>query len=84
VSAIIGKDGAKAIAQPAPVPAIRGLMQHVKAYETMTVQAAVTGDREAAFQALLLNPLTPNASGCRKLLDDLLEVNKPHLQGTFF
>ncbi|MBX3180160.1 MAG: 6-phospho-beta-glucosidase [Candidatus Hydrogenedentes bacterium] len=84
VSAIIGKDGAKAIPQSAPEPPIRGLMQHVKAYETMTVQAAVTGDREAAFQALLLNPLTPNATGCRALLDDLLEVNKPHLQGTFF
>ena len=38
----------------------------------------------AAFQALLLNPLSPNASGCRALLDDLLEVNKQHLQGTFF
>ena len=66
------------------MPAIRGLMQHVKAYESLTVQAAVTGDRETAFQALLLNPLTPNAGGCKALLDDLLEVNKPYLQGTFF
>ncbi|MBI2423249.1 MAG: 6-phospho-beta-glucosidase [Candidatus Hydrogenedentes bacterium] len=84
VSALIGKDGAKAIPQSAPEPAIRGLMQHVKAYESLTVQAAVTGDRETAFQALLLNPLTPNAGGCKALLDDLLEVNKPYLQGTFF
>jgi 6-phospho-beta-glucosidase len=56
----------------------------VKAYESMTVQAAVSGDRGAAYQALLLNPLTPNANGCKALLDDLLEVNRPHLQGTFF
>ncbi|MCF6284718.1 MAG: 6-phospho-beta-glucosidase [Candidatus Hydrogenedentes bacterium] len=84
VSAIIGKDGAKAIQQEAPAPIIRGLMQQIKAYETMTVKAAMTGDREVAFQALLLNPLMPNATGCRALLDDLLEVNKAHLQGTFF
>ena len=84
VPAIIGRAGAKAIAQPAPEPPIRGLMQLVKAYETMTVRAAVSGDREAAFQALLLNPLAPNASGCRALLDDVLETNKPYLKGTFF
>jgi len=84
VPAIVGRHGAEAIPQPAPEPSIRGLMQLIKAYESMTVKAAVTGDREAAFQALLLNPLTPDASGCRALLDDLLEVNRPHLQGTFF
>ena len=82
--AIIGKNGAQAIAQEAPAPPIRGLMQLIKAYESMTVQAAVTGDREAAFQALLLNPLTPNATGCRALLNELLDINRPYLQGTFF
>ncbi len=84
VPAIIGKNGAQAIAQGAPEPSIRGLMQHVKAYESLTVEAAVRGDREKAFQALLLHPLMPDAAGCRALLEDLLEVNKPYLQGTFF
>ncbi|HEO70340.1 MAG TPA: 6-phospho-beta-glucosidase [Candidatus Hydrogenedentes bacterium] len=84
VSALIGKDGAKAIPQEAPVPAIRGLMQQVKAYESLTVEAAVTGDRECAFQAMLANPLMPGAIGCKALLDDLLEVNREHLVGTFF
>jgi len=80
----IGKNGAVAIPQAAPEPEIRGLMQHVKAYESLTVEAAVTGDREKAFQALLMNPLTPNASGCRALLDELLEINRPYLLDTFF
>lgn len=84
VSAIIGKEGAQAIAQQAPEPAIRGLMQQVKAYESLTVEAAVHGDREAAFQAMLANPLMPGALGCRALLEELLEVNKEHLKGTFF
>jgi 6-phospho-beta-glucosidase len=84
VTALIGKDGAKAVPQGAPEPAIRGLMQTVKSYETLTVRAAVTGDREAAFQALLENPLMPDAVEARRLLDEMLEINKPHLQGTFF
>ncbi len=84
VPSIIGKDGAKAIPQAAPAPIIRGLMQNIKAYESLTVQAAVSGDKEIAFQALLEHPLTPDATGCRALLDDLLEINRPHLQGTFF
>ncbi|MCX5757033.1 MAG: 6-phospho-beta-glucosidase, partial [Candidatus Hydrogenedentes bacterium] len=84
VPAIIGKDGATAIPQPAPDPLIRGLMQAVKAYETMTVEAAVSGDRERAFEAMLMHPLMPGAMESRALLDELLEINKPHLQGTFF
>lgn len=84
VSALIGKDGAKAIPQEKPVPIIRGLMQEIKAYESLTVQAAVKGDREAAYQALLLNPLMPNAVACEAVLADVLETNKPFLQGTFF
>jgi 6-phospho-beta-glucosidase len=84
VPARIGKDGAQALQQAAPSPAIRGLMQNVKAYESLTVQAAVTGDREAAFQAMLEHPLMPGATKCRELLNELLEINKPYLQGTFF
>jgi 6-phospho-beta-glucosidase len=84
VPAVIGRDGATAIPQPVPDPAIRGLMQVVKAYESLTVEAAVTGDRDRAFQAMLLHPLMPGAMGCNALLEDLLEINRPYLQGTFF
>jgi 6-phospho-beta-glucosidase len=59
-------------------------MQLVKAYESLTVEAAVKGDRDAAYEAMLLHPLMPNAGLCTKLLDELLEINAPWLQGTFF
>ncbi|MBI4559548.1 MAG: 6-phospho-beta-glucosidase [Candidatus Hydrogenedentes bacterium] len=84
VPARIGKSGAQAIPQSAPAPAIRGLMQQVKAYESLTVEAAVTGNRETAFQAMLAHPLMPGATGSRALLDEMLEINKKHLRGTFF
>jgi len=79
VSAIIDKDGAHPIPQPAPEPSIRGLMQLIKAYETLTVHSAVKGDKELAFQALLSHPLMPDAVGCRNLLNEVLEINKPYL-----
>ena len=84
VPAIIGEEGAIAIPQEAPAPQIRGLMQAVKAYETLTVEAAVTGCRERAFQAMLAHPLMPGATGAKALLDELLGINRPYLQGTFF
>lgn len=83
VTSVIGRNGAEALPQKTPEPVIRGLMQEIKAYESLTVAAAVSGDRDAAFQAMLLHPLMPDADGCRVLLDELIEINKPHLQGVF-
>ncbi len=83
VPAIIDRSGARAISQAAPEPAIRGLMQLLKAYESLTVEAAVTGNRDAAFEALLSHPLTPDARGCAVLLDELIELNRPWLGGVF-
>jgi len=84
VPARIDRTGATALPQNAPAPGIRGLMQQVKAYETLTVEAAVTGNREAAYQAMLENPLMPEARECSALLDELLDINRHHLEGAFF
>ncbi len=60
-------------------PAVAGLVAAVKAYELLTVEAAVHGDREAAYQALLANPLGPQVEQAEALLDELLTINKPYL-----
>jgi 6-phospho-beta-glucosidase len=64
-------------------PACFGLMAHVKAYELLTVEAAVHGDRNAAYQALLANPIGPKADKVQEVLDDMLETNKAHLPQFF-
>lgn len=69
-------------AEPLP-PACFGLLAHVKAYELLTVEAAVHGNREAAYQALLVHPLGPKADRVQAVLDDLLETNKPYLPQFF-
>jgi len=65
-------------AEPLP-PVCSGLLAHVKAYELLTVEAAVRGDRDAAYQALLAHPLGPSADRVQAVLDDMLETNRSYL-----
>ncbi len=60
-------------------PQIRGLLQNVKAYEELTVAAAVSGDRGMALQALTLHPLIPSSDRANRILDEMLEVNRQYL-----
>ena len=64
--------------EPLP-PVCLGLIAQVKAYELLTVEAAVHGDREAAYQALLAHPLGPKADKIQAVLDDMLETNRAYL-----
>ena len=67
-----------------PLPATCfGLIASVKVYEILTVQAAVHGDRNAAYQALLAHPLGPSADKVQEVLDDMLEMNKQWLPQFF-
>jgi 6-phospho-beta-glucosidase len=65
-------------AEPLPL-ACFGLLAQVKAYELLTVEAAVHGDRDAAYQALLAHPLGPTADKVQAVLDDVLETHKDYL-----
>jgi len=56
--------------------AIRGLVQAVKSYETLTVRAAVEGSRRLALQALMAHPLVPSYDEAAPMLEELLAANK--------
>jgi 6-phospho-beta-glucosidase len=64
--------------QPLP-PACFGLIAQVKSFELLTVEAAVHGDRDAAYQALLAHPLGPSADKIQAVLDDMLETHRDYL-----
>ena len=67
-----------------PLPAACfGVIAPVKMYEILTVQAAVDGDRNAAYQALLAHPLGPTADKVEAVLNDMLETNKKWLPQFF-
>jgi 6-phospho-beta-glucosidase len=69
-------------AEPLPLFA-DGLLRAVKAYELLTVQAAVTGDRDAALQALIVHPLGPDVDQAQAVLDDMLTTHRAYLDRFF-
>ena len=75
----INRKGVEALpAEPLP-PVCFGLIAQVKAYELLTVEAAVHGDRDAAYQALLVHPLGPKADKIPAVLEDMLETHREFL-----
>jgi 6-phospho-beta-glucosidase len=66
------------VVEPLPVQ-VRGLIEAVKAAEMLTIQAAITGDRRVALQALLAHPLVPSFAVAQSLLAALLAENRDYL-----
>ena len=83
VSARVDRDGAHPVPVDPLAPEMAGLVEHVKAYERLTIQAAVTGDRAAALRALMANPLVGDYDVAGPLLDALLEANAQRLPRFF-
>jgi 6-phospho-beta-glucosidase len=69
VPARIGRNGAEPLPQPPLAPELLGLVQHVAAYERLTVRAALSRDPVDARKALLAHPLI----GQVELVDGLLD-----------
>jgi 6-phospho-beta-glucosidase len=69
VPARVGPDGPEPLPQPPLAPELLGLVQHVAAYERLTVRAALSRDPVNARKALLAHPLI----GQVELLDGLLD-----------
>jgi alpha-galactosidase len=47
--------------------------------QDLCVEAAVTGDKDLALQALLIDPVVKDMDAAKKTLDEMLNVNKPYL-----
>lgn len=79
-NAIVDNTGATPIVLKSPLSEDGvGLIHSVKSYEMMAVDAAVTGDKGKALIALVNNPLIPSIDVAKKLLEELLEINKEYL-----
>ena len=50
-----------------------GLMQQVKAYEQLTIQAAVEGSYNLAIQALTVHPLVRDVDSAKAILDGYIQ-----------
>ena len=54
---------------------VRGLVQHVKAYEELSIEAAITGEERYALLALNANPLVPSFDTAKALWQDIRREN---------
>ena len=79
----VKRDGIQAI-QTLPLPEVCfGLLAQVKTCELLTVNAAISGDRNLLYQALLAHPLGPPAGQTEQVMQDLLETNRKWLPQFF-
>lgn len=78
-NAVIDKQGAQPLAYGRLPTRIRGLIQSVKAFEELTVDAAISGDRHTALQALAAHPLVPSVAIAENILNDYLAANRDFL-----
>jgi 6-phospho-beta-glucosidase len=79
VNAVVGKNGATPLATGQLPVQINGLIQSIKSFELLTVEAGVTGDYYKALMALAVNPLIASIDLAKKLLDEILLQNSSYL-----
>lgn len=60
-----------------------GLIAQVKSYEILTAQAAVTGDRNTLYKAMLAHPLGPEVDQIEAVMEDLLNTHRRYLPNFF-
>ncbi|NLM41162.1 MAG: 6-phospho-beta-glucosidase [Firmicutes bacterium] len=79
VPCVVDAQGAHPLTMGRLEPQIRGLIQHVKAYEELTVAAAVTKDYHTALLALTSHPLTRSVNKAKRILDRFNEAHQLQL-----
>ncbi|WP_027631702.1 6-phospho-beta-glucosidase [Clostridium hydrogeniformans] len=79
ISCIITKDGPKPIQVGEMNVQVNGLVQQIKSFERLVIEAAVTGDYNKALVALTINPLIPSDKMAKIVLDELLVAHEDYL-----
>lgn len=79
VSCVITKEGPRPLAMGKLPLQVTGLVQEIKNFEKLVIEAAVTGDYHTALMAISMNPLVPSDKMAKILLDELLVAHKDYL-----
>lgn len=79
VSCVITKEGPRPLAMGKLPLQVTGLVQEIKNFEKLVIDAAVTGDYHTALMAMSMNPLVPSDKMAKILLDELLVAHKDYL-----
>ena len=83
IPCLVSASGITPLVCPRIPELVWGLVSAVKNYESLAVEAAVTGSREMALMALLAHPLVGDYELAMKLFDVMLEANRNYLPQFF-
>jgi 6-phospho-beta-glucosidase len=79
--AAVGARGRGAMASPTarvPPDQVKQLLESVKASDILAIEAAISGSRKTAVQALQANPLVPDGLA-ETLVDELIHAHRVYL-----
>lgn len=79
VTARVYKNGIQPLKQDPMPKEARGILQLMKSFEEMTIEAAVTGDYNKAIHALTLNPLVHSGNQVKTMFDEIVRENWEYL-----
>jgi len=79
VTSLVDEHGASPLAQGTLPDTAMALLQPIKAYERLTVEAAVEGSYDAALRALLVHPLVGSYPVAKAILDDYLSAHAEYV-----
>lgn len=79
VPGVAGTMGVRGVSVGSLPKGITALLKARIEQQELTVEAALSGDKGLALQALLLDPLTPSINAAEKMLNDILAMQAEYL-----
>ncbi|MGK5553207.1 glycoside hydrolase family 4 [Actinomadura kijaniata] len=79
VPAIVGRSGPVPLTMGELPRPVRGLTRAIHEYERLAADAAVTGSRRTALQALMAHPFVRSKHTAERILDEGLAAHRAHL-----
>jgi alpha-galactosidase len=79
IPAIVGANRVYGLSMGEMPTAIAGVLEHQLYIMDLVVKAAVEGDRQAALEALIIDPNVPSPDVAEKILDEMLIAQKAYL-----
>ncbi len=76
---MVDKDGVHGICLGNLPKGIAGLLRNQYAVHDLTAEAILTGSKQAALQALLLDPVVHSYRAAKETLDTMIALQKKHL-----
>ncbi|TDK56257.1 6-phospho-beta-glucosidase [Bacillus salipaludis] len=83
VSSIISKNGPKPLVMGELPIQVRGMVQQLKSFERVAIEAAISGDYGTALLAMTINPFVPSDRIAKMILDEMLEAHQKYLPQFF-